>query len=392
MKITGSTIQQLDKSKPRSRCRDWRLWASTDHGRKSRRFHGTYTQACDALEAFVAELSDTIPNSETFGSYAESWRLWREKSGDFSVGTIANDKRNLNALARSSLWGERMDKITPATCRDALLWVKQNPVRKDGELSGTTMNKVHVTLNAVLEQAADDGLVSKNPMAKVKPPKVDTREKEALSPEELALLLNRLDGLQVDGRVMAVYFMACLGLRRGEACALLDSDVVNGFCHVHLAVKERNGETGEPKSSAGVRTLPVPQRLARKVDEWRGLRDAVGWRDCPTLCCNTHGGLLRPQNLQRWWTGDATHNGIRDAIGCGGMSMHQLRHSNLSMMARHMSPFDLQRYAGWSSIEPAKVYIHDDLDSVTRAVTDAWDCIGRTENAPEMQKGQSTRL
>jgi integrase len=54
------------------------------------------------------------------------------------------------------------------------------------------------------------------------------------------------------------------------------------------------------------------------------------------------------------------------------MTLHQLRHSNLSMMARHMSPFDLQRYAGWSSIEPAKVYIHDDLEAVTKAVSKAW--------------------
>lgn len=392
MKVTGSSIQQLELDKPKSRCRKWRLWATTDFGRKSRRFSGTYTQACEAIEAFVAELCDTIPNSETFGSYAASWALWREKSGDFSAGTIANDKRNINAIARSALWDERMDNITPASCRDALLWIKQNPVRKDGELSGTTMNKLHVTLNAVMSQAIDDGLLSKNPMAKVKPPKVDTREKDALSPEELALLLNRLDGLHVDGRVMAVYFMACLGLRRGEACALLDSDVDNGLCRVHLAVKERSGETGEPKSDAGVRILPVPPRLAVKVDEWRGLRDAIGWRDAPTLCCNTHGGLLRPQNLQRWWTGDSTHKGVREEIGCNGMTLHQLRHSNLSMMARHMSPFDLQRYAGWSSIEPAKVYIHDDLDSVTRAVTDAWTCIGRTKNAPANEKGQSAML
>ena len=54
------------------------------------------------------------------------------------------------------------------------------------------------------------------------------------------------------------------------------------------------------------------------------------------------------------------------------MKLHELRHSNLSMMARHMSPFDLQRYAGWSSIAPARVYVHDDLAAVTAAVTAAW--------------------
>ena len=121
-----------------------------------------------------------------------------------------------------------------------------------------------------------------------------------------------------------------------------------------------------------MRTLPMPPALVTKVDEWRELRRALGWQDSPTLCCNTEGGVLRPQLLQRWWSGDSQHIGIRDEIGCSDMTLHQLRHSNLSMVARYMSPFDLQHYAGWSSIEPAKVYIHNDMDKMTLAVADAW--------------------
>lgn len=34
MKVTGSTIQQLERDKPKSRCRKWRLWATTEQGRK----------------------------------------------------------------------------------------------------------------------------------------------------------------------------------------------------------------------------------------------------------------------------------------------------------------------------------------------------------------------
>ena len=392
MKVKGSSIQQLEKDKPKSRCRKWRLCATTEGGRKFRRFTGTWTQASEALQAFVDELSEYVPNSDAFGAYAASWALWREKSGDLSAGTVANDKRNVAALTRSPIGGMRMDEITPESCRDALLWVKSHPVRSGRELSGTTMNKMHVALNAIMQQAEDDGKIARNPMRKVKAPKVDTKERDALAPEELALLLNRLDGLPVDGRVMALYLMACLGLRRGEACALLDSDVRDGLAHVHLSVKERDGSLGEPKSKSGVRTLPMPPRLAAKVGEWRVLRDAMGWRDAPTLACNTRGGVLRPQLLQRWWTGDAKHSGVSQSLGCEGMTLHQLRHSNLSMMARHMSVFDLQRYAGWSSIEPAKVYVHGDLDAVSRAVSDAWGGIERAKNEPGTKTGQSAKL
>ena len=387
MKVTGSTIQQLDKSKPngkpvpKSECRRWRLWATTEEGRRSERFNGTYTQAQERLKAFVSELEALVPNSDTFAAYAESWRLWREKSGELSPGTMENDRKCVRMLSRSPLGNMRMDAVTPESCRDALMWVKQNPANGK-ELTNTTMGKVHVYLNAIMQQAADDGRVAKNPIAKIRAPKPDTEEKEALSPEELMLLVNRIGELPLDGRSMALYLMALLGLRRSEACALLDSDVSGGFAHVHQAVKERNGKVDGPKSKAGVRTLPVPSLLAEKVSEWRAARDAMGWHDAEYLCCNTRGGLLRPQLLQRWWSGDLQHNGVRESIGCGGMTLHQLRHSNLSMMARHMSPFDLQRYAGWSSIEPAKVYIHDDLDAVSKAVAEAWNPIGGQSNAP----------
>ena len=140
-----------------------------------------------------------------------------------------------------------------------------------------------------------------------------------------------------------------------------------------------------------MRTLPVPQPLQGKIGEWRALRRALGFADSPYLACNTEGGLLRPQLLYRWWAGDSSHNGARDAIGCT-CGLHDLRHSNLSLMARHMSPFDLQRYAGWSSIEPAKVYIHENLDAVTLAVNNVWGAEGVPVSpllAPPEETGQS---
>lgn len=390
MNVTGSTIQQLDKErpngapKPRSECRRWRLWATTEQGRKSKRFNGTYSAAQDALSAFVAELEGFVPNSETFGAYAESWRLWREKSGEYSAGTCLDDAKTVRALRRTALNGMRMDEIAPEDCREALLWLKTHPLRRGGDVTNATMRTRHVALNSIFQQAEDDGKIASNPMRNIDPPKVDTREREALSPMEVALLLNRLDGMPLDGRVMALHLMLQLGLRRGEAVALLDSDIAGGFAHVHGSFSEAGGEITGTKSKAGTRTLPVPPRLQAKVDEWRAIRAKVGWADAPTLACNSIGGVLHPASLYRWWLDK------RDGLGCEGMTLHQLRHSNLSMMARHMSPFDLQRYAGWSSIAPAMTYVHDDLDSVSRGVADAWESLGIQSNAPKTHQSAAS--
>lgn len=389
MKITGSSIQQLDKlrangtPKPKSECRKWRLWVTTEDGRKSRRVEGSYSKASKALSEFISELEKQVPNPDTFGAYAASWQLWREKSGNFSPNTVSKDKRNVKALTRSPLGEQRMDSITPDKCREALLWMKENPA-SGKPLSNTSLRALYVAMNSIFIQAEDDGKIALNPCRKIDPPKEDTREKKALSPEELTLFLNRLDELPIDAHVMALYLMACLGLRRGEALALMDSDVSHGMARVRYSVKESNGSIAEPKSKSGVRTIPLPPRLEAKIEAWRAARRASGMESAPTLCPSEKGGVMRPQNLYKWW------RKVAPSLGCEGVTLHQFRHSNLSMMARFMSPFDLQRYAGWSSIEPAKVYIHDDLDAMASAVGNAWSVIGCTKNAPIEEKGQRT--
>lgn len=365
MKVKSTSVEQLDKSRPRSRCRRWRLWVSTDEGRRSRRFAGTYTEACIALEAFVAELCDKVPDSDEFEPYAASWLAWRRDSGRFAPNTLQNDRRGVNALLRTHLKDMKVGEISQKDCRDALAYAKSHPERAS-TLSNTSMAKIHEVLRAVMAQAVSDGILATNPMDGVKQPRAERVEREAFTPDELMEVVMKLGDLPMDGRVMACYLMACLGLRRGEALALAVPDVDGGFCHVHQAIKERTGAIGEPKSRAGNRVLPMPEILVEKVAEWTALRAAVGLGDAPTLCCNTEGGVLRPQNFQKWWDANCGD------FGCGGFTSHQLRHSNLSMVARYMSPFDLQRYAGWSSLAPARIYIHDDLDAVSRAVRAAW--------------------
>jgi integrase len=202
-----------------------------------------------------------------------------------------------------------------------------------------------------MQAAVGDGLIAKNPCKSVKAPKCDTPEKRALTKKELADLLDKMDSLPLDGRVMAVYLMCMLGLRRGECLALTWEDVTSGVVSVSKTVVESSGTVGAPKSKAGVRRLPVPSRLRKKLKKWR--------KTCESeyVCCDTKGGRLHAQNLRRWWM----------VHGVPGVSLHELRHSNLTMMAGHMGAFDLSKWAGWSSVEPARVYVHDDLDRLTAA-------------------------
>ena len=158
--------------------------------------------------------------------------------------------------------------------------------------------------------------------------------------------------------------MAYLGLRRAEACAVAADGLLGGHVTISRTIIESTGAFGPTKNRI-VRTLPVPPQLAAIAREWTEARAALGI-STPTLCCNARGGILRPTALADWWAG------VRDAIGYPGFVFHQLRHTNLTIMARHMSPFDLQRYAGWKSLAMAMRYVHDNLDAVTSAVQAYW--------------------
>ena len=86
---------------------------------------------------------------------------------------------------------------------------------------------------------------------------------------------------------------------------------------------------------------------------------------------------MHPQNLYRWWKKTIVYANNKEADKSGkgmllpNITLHELRHTNLTLISRYMSPFDLQNYAGWSDLEPAKIYIHKDQETLRKAVNNA---------------------
>ena len=157
--------------------------------------------------------------------------------------------------------------------------------------------------------------------------------------------------------------MLTLGLRRGESLALSYADIQDGIAHIHCAIDPVTNTLSNTKTSAGTRDLPMPQRLVRKLHEWTIFRQSFGIADAPTIACKLDGSIITVQTIEHYWQSN------RDRFGCSGITLHQLRHSNLSMMARVVpSAFDLQKWAGWSDISPAKIYIHSDTTALQAAV------------------------
>ena len=345
MRIFGEGSIQAYDGKSRRYCRQWRIFFNTEAGTKTRVVHGNLHEANAAKRAFRAELEALDAGADmdaTFKEYAEGWLDFRVRNREIKDGTAYKYGCNIRRL--ESVIDVKVSAIKPKDIKDALL-----KLRGMG-FTGTYLNSVFNCLNQIMGAAVSDGLLTVNPCKGIKAPKPDTPEKRALSKSEMSELLDRMDALPLDGRVMAVYLMCLLGLRRGECLALTWDCVSKGVVSVRKTVVESSGNVDAPKSRAGVRRLPMPSRLKRKMKEWRKVCQSE------YVCCDTKGGRLHAQNLRRWWL-----------VNGADVTLHGLRHSNLTMMAGHMGAFDLSKWAGWSSVEPARVYVHDDLDRLTAA-------------------------
>lgn len=354
----GSITRLEDK--PKSRCRSWKLRVRVDGRERSRRFHGTYSQAEAALDSFIAELSS--PSTDmTFSEWAEAWEAGRSGDG-LATQTLSKEQTVVNRL-ESEFGDVPLSDIDARVARDGL-----DAIRRKRGLSGTTMAETHAFFKRVMGAAVRADLIAENPLDSVKAPRRDTKPKQALDLDDLQAFLARLDAAPLDSHTMAVRIAVLGGLRRGEIVGLEWRDVSEGMLAVRRSVVERDGEVKTPKSTAGMRNVPVLPTLHDSLEEWKALQGEqlalLGLRqggETPVITSST-GTRMRAQNLYRWWVSHREDFGV----DCG---LHELRHTFLTVLANSgANPQTLKSVAGWSSLEMANVYCHPDDAANTAAV------------------------
>jgi integrase len=191
---------------------------------------------------------------------------------------------------------------------------------------------VRRSLGAILQEAQRRGLVAQNvvrslPNGRGRATKRRQRGKlkvgvDIPSPDEIRALIACL----TDRRRPLILTAIFTGLRISELRGLrwADIDLKQGRLHVHQRA-DRYGKIGQPKSSAGERTIPLPPFLVNTLREWK-LACPKGERDLAFP--NINGGLdHRPSVVMRSFRPAQVAAGIVNAKGrakYGGL--HSLRH------------------------------------------------------------------
>jgi integrase/recombinase XerD len=263
---------------------------------------------------------------------------------------------DLADLAESWLVHLRAERKSPATLRiyragvrAYLAWCEQNgqPAILDRNLlaaftaelldSGAepaTAQARHLAVRRFARWLHAEGELPADPLAGMRPPKLDAKVVPVLSDDELRRLVKACEGRTLrDRRDEAIIrLLAETGLRAGECVALRveDVDVGGGTLLV------RRGKGG------GGRLVPFSAQTARSLDRYLRLRRTHELAAEPNLWLGEHSSRLGYDGLYRTLRKRARAAGIRR------FSPHMLRHTAASRwLAAGGSEGGLMAVAGW---------------------------------------------
>jgi integrase len=275
----------------------------------------------------------------------EQWALeWQRTVVHLRSSTRRIYDTNLRLHILPELGGYEMGKLSPSLLRAWLADLSAKPGRRGRPLAPSTVAQAYRTLNRVLAAAVDDEILGRNPLAGVKPPRVEREEMRFLGHDDVATLID-----VIDPRYRAMVLVAAYGgLRAGELVALRARhlDLLHQSLTVIEQAQRRAGggfEVQAPKSAAGRRAVSLPRFV---VD---ALADHVGTFSEPgpdgLVFPSPHGGHLRLENFRkRVW-----EPAVRQA-GLAPLRFHDLRHTCASLaIAAGADVKVLQRMLGHSS-------------------------------------------
>lgn len=239
-----------------------------------------------------------------------------------------------------------------------------------------TAQLVFVLLRAVLRSAVACGRLKRSPMEQIMPPRHSRSQPRWWTPDELRQFIVATK----DSPYHVAWQLAlCCGLRRGELAGLRWSDVdrrqsVLHICNQRQPISGQGVIDAPPKSSAGVRDIPLPSALLSLLDQHGAAQTAVAainGKPKPRYVVSRDGTPINPHRLNHALSEDIARSGVRP------INLHGLRHSMATLaVSLGVSMRVLQSLLGHSSYTTtANIYTHvlqtdqaDAIDKISRTM------------------------
>ena len=195
-------------------------------------------------------------------------------------------------------------------------------------LAPATVEVVYRYLVSVMRAAVDDRIITRNPCLRIKLPKIERSIVVPLGIDEVEAL-----AASIDDRYRALVVLAAgTGMRQGE-CLGLTVDRVD-FLRPQIRADRQlvvaAGEAmrfGPPKTSASVRTIPMPQIVADALAAHLAIYEAG---PAGLIFTNEAGNAVRRTGFSDLWRSAVKRAGLPI-----GTRFHNLRHFYASLLIRH---------------------------------------------------------
>jgi integrase len=350
-------------SRPEKRIRNGKVrWYARYYDPSGRQLAKTFNRQVDA-ERFLRQIETAKDNNNyvdpargkiTVGAWAPTWL---ETQGHLKASTYARYEGIVNRHIKPRWGSTPLNKITHA---DIAKWVSSI------KLAPASVHYIHRVMYLILELAARDGRIARNPAVGTRVPKIAKTEKRFLTRDEVFRLADAaaeypIPEIGQQYRALVLVLAFC-GLRWGEAAGLKVKrlDLLRRRLVVAETLSEVSGHLvrGTPKNHHA-RSVPVPNFL---VDQ---LAQVVNGLPADALVFTTwRGKPLRNLNFRR----DVFDKAAEDA-GLSGLTPHELRHTAASLaVSAGANVKAVQRMLGHASaamtLDVYSGLFDDDLDGV----------------------------
>ncbi len=264
------------------------------------------------------EWIDPTLSSITFAEWSQKWL---SAKNDIAASTKRGYVTRLNTHLLPA-FGK--SKLTSITNNQIGQWIAKSI---DGGSGAIVIKRAHSVLRQILNAAVLDGRLNRNPAVGVPLPRTKSKEKKALSFQQLRALADEVVGYET-----LILFAGTTGLRWGELAALQCKDVslLNRTVIVDKAIS--TGARGEkivsPTKTHQVRTVPFPKELLPEISQLIESKPAES-----PLFQMQGGGVLDYNNfMSRVFRPAVAQTGMKD------VSFHSLRHTTASLLISKGAP------------------------------------------------------
>ena len=209
---------------------------------------------------------------------------------------------------------------------------------REKPLSARTCGHVRTTITGLWHYARRARIPMEEPLGLTIPSGASKGERTILQPEDIRKLFD--PAMDKYFYVPAFRFVVITGMRRGEICGLKTSDLQGDQLTVRRAINS-DDEITKGKNKNASRTMTLPQLALDAIALHQQHMKQKGIIS-PWLFCNTEGDRNNPNTFYRRWLY------FRDRHGLAAASLHELRHTMISICKEDMPLTLLKLVAGHS--------------------------------------------